>query len=78
MYNTNKLKSEMIINNNCEIHFRRYYSINGLLWFDSKLYTSVFNESQNMVNIHTINVMLVNIDIISDSYVNGSTQPAIY
>ena len=31
-----------------------------------------------MVNILTINSILVNIDIISASYVNGSTQPTIY
>ena len=37
--NTNTLKSEMIINNNCEVDFRRYNSINSLLGFDSKLDT---------------------------------------
>ena len=31
-----------------------------------------------MVNILTINSILVNIDIISVSYVNGSTLPTIY
>ena len=31
-----------------------------------------------MVNILTINSILVNIDIISGSYVNGSIQPTIY
>ena len=31
-----------------------------------------------MVNIPTINSVLVNIDIISGSYVNGSTQTTIY
>ena len=31
-----------------------------------------------MVNILTINSILVNVDIISGSYVNGSTQPTIY
>ena len=31
-----------------------------------------------MVNILTINSILVNIDIISGSYVNGSTQHTIY
>ena len=31
-----------------------------------------------MVNILTINSILANIDIISGSYVNGSTQPTIY
>ena len=30
-----------------------------------------------MVNILTINSKLVNIDIISDNYVNGCTQPTI-
>ena len=75
--NTNILKSTMIINNNCEIDFRRYNSSNSLLGFDSKLYTSGFNESENMVNIFTINSTLVNIDIISGSYVHGSTQLTI-
>ena len=68
----------MIINNNCEVDFRQYNSINSLLGFDRKLYTSGFNESENIVNILTINSILVNIDIISGSYVNGSTQPTIY
>ena len=40
--NTNTLKFEMIINNNCEVDFRRYNSINSLLGFHSKLYTSGF------------------------------------
>ena len=31
-----------------------------------------------MVNILTINSILVNIDIISGRYVNGSTQPTIF
>ena len=76
--NTNTLKSKMIINNNSEVDFRRYNSINSLLGFDSILYTSGFNESENMVNIHTINSILVNTNIILGSYVNGSTQPKIY
>ena len=68
----------MIIKNNYLVDFSWYISINSLLWFHSKLYTSGFNESENMVNILTINSILVNIDIISGSYVNGSTQPTIY
>ena len=39
---------------------------------------STLNESENMINILTINSILVNIDIISGSYGNGSTQPTIY
>ena len=68
----------MILKNNYEVDFRKDKSINSLLGFHSKLYTSGFNESENMVNILTINSILVNIDIISGSYVNGSTQPTIY
>ena len=68
----------MIINNNCKVDFRRYNSINSLLGFDSKIYTSGIYDSEDMVNIHTINSILVNIDIISGSYVNGSAQPTIY
>ena len=67
----------MVINNNCEVDFRRYNFINSLLGFDSKLYSSGFSKSENMVNILTINSILVNNDIISGSYVNGSTQPTM-
>ena len=76
--NTNTLKSEMILKNNYEVDFRQDKYINSLLGLHSKLYTSGFHESENMVNILTINSILVNIDIISGSYVNGSTQSTIY
>ena len=76
--NTNTLSSEMFLKNNYEVDFRKDKSINNLLGFHSKLYTSGFHESANMVNILTINSILVIIDIISGSYVNGSTQPTIY
>ena len=68
----------MMLNNNYEADFRHGKSVNSLLGFHSKFYTSGLNESENMVNIPTINSILVNIDIISGSYVNGSTQPTIY
>ena len=76
--NTNTLKSEMLLKNNYEVDFRKDKSINSLLGFDSNLYTSGFHESENMVNILKINSMLVNIDVILGSYVNGSTQATIY
>ena len=67
----------MILRNNYEVDFRKDKSINRLLGFHIRLYTSGFNESENLVNILTINSILVNIDIISGSYVNVSTQPTI-
>ena len=60
------------------VDFRLYNSITSLLGFHSKLYTSEFHESEDRVNILTINSILVNVDIISGSYVNGFTQPTIY
>ena len=51
---------------------------NSLLGFDSKHNKSGFSESENMVNILTINSILVNIDIISGCSVNVFTQPKIY
>ena len=72
--NTNTLKAEMFLNNNCEVDFRRNKSINSLLGFDSKHYSTGFHDSKNIVNTLTINSLLVNIDIISGSYVNGSTH----
>ena len=71
-------KSEMILKINYEIDFIQKKSINILLRFHSKLYTSGFIESENIINILTINRILANIDIISGSYVNDSTQPRIY
>ena len=41
-------------------------------------YTSGYQESENPVNILRINSILVNIDIISRSYVNGLRNPTIY
>ena len=76
--NTNTLKSEMFLKNNYEVDFIKDESINRLLGFHSNLYTSGFHKSENMVSILTINSILVNIDIISGSYVNGNTQPTIY
>ena len=44
--NTNTLMSEMILKNNYEVDFRQDKSINCLLGFHSKIYTSGFNESE--------------------------------
>ena len=45
------IKSEMILKINYAVDFRRYKSNNSLLGTHSKLNTSGFNESENMVNI---------------------------
>ena len=47
-------------------------SIGSVLGFDAKVIGHGYNESTNIVNIMQINSILVNIDIIMGSYVNGS------
>ena len=57
--NTNTLKSEMLLKNNYALDFRKYKSINSLLGFDSNIYTSGFYESEKMINILTINSIMI-------------------
>ena len=49
-----------------------------MLGFNNAEYSEGFHESENPVNILNINSILVNIDIISGSYVNGKTKSTIY
>ena len=58
----------MILKNSYEVDVRRRY----------KSIIDLLGESANMVNILTINSILVNIDISSYSYTNGSAQTTIY
>ena len=54
----------MFLKNNYAVDFRQDKSINSQIGFQSKLYTSGFHETENRVNILTINSILVNVDII--------------
>ena len=76
--NTNTLKSILIVENNYQVDFRPPNSINSVLGFNSELYTEGYHDSENIVNILDINSILVNIDIISGSYINSSTRNTIY
>ena len=60
------------------VDFRPAHTINGLLGFNKDLSCEDFQESENVVNLLTINSLLANVDIISCSYVNGSIQNTIY
>ena len=62
--NTNTLRSEMFLKNNNEVDFRKDKSIDNLLGFHSKLCTSGFHESDSMVNILTINSIIISIILI--------------
>ena len=76
--NSNALKSILIVEKDYQVDFNYPNSLAKVLGFTGAKYTEGFNESENVVNILRINSILVNIDIISGSYVNGTTKSTIY
>ena len=76
--NTNTLKSVLILEKGYQVDFNHENSLAKVLGFTGTKYTEGFYESENVVDILRINSILVNIDIISGSYVNGTTKSTIY
>ena len=76
--NTNTLKAVLIIKNSYHVDLRPEHSVCSVLGFNHQVYTDEYQESENPVNILSINSILVNIDIISGSYVNGQRHPTVY
>ena len=76
--NTNTLKSVLILEKGYQVDFNQQNSLARVLGFTRAKYTEGFHESENVVDILRINSILVNIDIISGSYVNGTTKSTIY
>lgn len=64
--------------NNYRVDLTNPTSISSVLGSIRPIHTQGYQESENVVNILSINSLLVNIDIISGSYVNGSNQNTIY
>ena len=76
--NSNTLKPVLIMEKDYQVDFNHQNSLAKVLGFTGANYTGGFHESENVVNILSINSILVNIDIISGSYVNGTTKNTIY
>ena len=76
--NSNTLKSVLIIESGYQVDFNQQNALSKVLGFTGTKYGEGFHESDNVVNILTINSILVNIDMISGSYVNGATKNTIY
>ena len=72
--NSNTLKSILIIEPGYQVDFNQQNNSSKVLGFNVKKYTEGFHELENVVNILSINSILVNIDIIGGSYVNGTTK----
>ena len=76
--NSNTLKSILIIEPGYQVDFNQPNNLSKVLGFTGTKYEEGFHESENVVNILSINSILVNIDIIGGSYVNGTTKNTIY
>ena len=76
--NSNTLKSVLIIESGYQVDFNQQNSLSKVLGFTGTKYIEGFHKSENVVNILTINSILVNIDIIGGSYVNGKLKNTIY
>ena len=75
--NSNTLKSVLIIESGYQVVFNQQNALSKVLGFTGTKYGEGFHESEN-VNILMINSILVNIYMISGSYVNGATKNTIY
>ena len=71
--NSNTLKSVIILEKDYHVDFNHQNSLAKVLGFTGTKYTEGFHESEKVVNILSINSILVNI-----SYVNGTTKNTIY
>ena len=76
--NSNTLKSVLILEKDYQVDFNHRDSLAKVLVFKGAKYTGGFHESENVVDILSINSILVNIDLISGSFVNGTTKNTIY
>jgi len=74
--NTNTLKSVLEIQGDFQVDFRVQFQLQ--VFSVLQIYKEGIHESQNVVNILSINSILVNVDVIGGSYVNGKTQNTIY
>ena len=77
------LSSTLTLARNYQVDFNVANSINTVLGFERQIFTfdkatDGYTEGEHIVNIISINSILVNSDIIHGSYVNGTQQSAIY
>jgi hypothetical protein len=63
---------------NYKVDFGVDNSIGSVLGFGKTIVGFGYNESSSIVNIMPVNSILVNIDIIMGSYVNGFPSPTLY
>ena len=76
--NNNTLKSVLNIAANYMVDFTSKNSVRSVLGFNALIYSSGYNESENIVNILSVTSLRITSDIIGSSYSNGSNENTIY
>jgi len=77
--NVAELESILIIKNpKYKVSFGGKNNIGKLLGFPAVIYDAGYHESPKIVDISPITSILVNVDIVNGSYLNGSRAPIIY
>lgn len=72
------LKCIMTVKKNCIVDFTSENSLRSVLGFDARRYEAGRQKSENVVNILNVNSILVNLDVIGSSRVNGVETPVVY
>ena len=72
------LKCKLFIRKGCKVNFNVNNSLASVLGFDTKEYGSGEHFGENIVNIMQVNTIMVNLDIVTNSYINGTIAPVIY
>lgn len=73
-----ELKACIKIAQNFSVDFTLTGSINTLLGFNSTVLGAGINTADDIIKINDINSILINCDLITNSYVNGVQSPVIY
>jgi hypothetical protein len=73
-----ELKACIKIAQNFSVDFKLAGSINRLLGFSSKIIDAGITTADDIIKINDINSILINCDLITNSYVNGIQAPVIY
>ena len=77
-FNKNTMLTTMTIKQGYDVSFDHPNSIGSLFGFTKKIYKEGTYISENIINILSVNAILVHLNIVDGSYVNGFREPVIY
>lgn len=76
--NKNTGKVVMTLAKDYIVDFRRGNTFKDLIGFESKSYSKSINEGTNKVYIMKVKSIMINVDVVEGSFVNGVMKPVIY